>query len=116
MTATTITLSATLAVSGDVRTGVTLTGLGTLDEDLELLHDGAVRFVENVLRTVPRGRVAASGFGPPARRRRRHHDHQQRDRSPAGTIDIFGDWTNGDPHFGTTIVLRGTITPGAARS
>ena len=28
-------------------------------------------------------------------------------------IDIYGDWTNGDPHFGTTMVLRGTITPGA---
>ena len=38
---------------------MTLTRLGTLDEDLDLEHDGSVRFVENVLRTVPHGRIAA---------------------------------------------------------
>ena len=26
------------------------------------------------------------------------------------TIDIYGDYTNGDAHFGTTMILRGTIT------
>ena len=112
VTATTITLSATLATTNDVRTGVTLTGLGTLDEDLDLVHDGAVRFVENVLRTVARGRVAASGavllrVGDDVTTTTNSEIAAGRD------IDVYGDWSNGDPHFGTTMLLLGTITPGA---
>ena len=76
------------------------------------MHDGAVRFVENVLRTVPRGRIAASG----SVLLRIGDDVTTTTNSEivAGRgIDLYGDWTNGDPHFGTTMVLRGTITPGA---
>ena len=75
------------------------------------MHDGAVRFVENVLRTVPRGRIAASG----SVLLRVGDDVTTTTNSEivAGRgIDLYGDWTNGDPHFGTTMILRGTITPG----
>ena len=107
------------ADGGDVRVTVRETdpdatpSSATLDEDLDLLHDGAVRFDEGVLQTVPRGRVAAlEGYvlllvgdsvttSPNSEIR-------------AGeSIEIYGDWTNADAGYGTTIVLRGDIVPGA---
>src|SRR5206468_4527184 len=112
---TTLTLSAALpgVTSNDVRTNVTLAMSGTTDESLDLEHDGSVRFVENVLRTVPNGRVSATG----SVLLRVGDDVTTTSNSQisAGTsIDIYGDWTNGDTGYGTTMTLRGDITPGAS--
>ncbi|MGB7962679.1 MAG: hypothetical protein WCF12_06920, partial [Propionicimonas sp.] len=115
----TATLGATLGVTTEARTGVTLTGLGTLDEDLDLLRNGSVRFAESdpdAPRTVGRGTVAAAGsvllqVGDDV-------TTTANSQILAGTsIDIVGDWrgtapTNGDVGWGTTILLLGDITPG----
>ena len=71
-----------------------------------------MRFTENVLRTVPRGRIAATGsvllhIGDDVT------TTANSEIAAGAAIDIYGDWGNGDPHFGTTMILRGTITPGA---
>ena len=116
-----LTLTAALppalpGVTSDTRT-VTLTGSGTLDEDLDLLHDGSVRFAENVLAH----RAARPGRGA------RRASCGSRSATTSTTtpnsqilagenIDIYGDWTNGDAHFGTTMVLRGEITAGCVVS
>jgi Ca2+-binding RTX toxin-like protein len=111
VTATRLTLSATLWAHDDVRSGVTIAAHDTLDEDLALLHDGLVRFVETGERTVPRGRIAAAM----SVLLRVGDDVTTTPNSQvlAGTtLDIFGDWSNGDAHWGTTIVLRGDVTSG----
>ncbi|MGB7818284.1 MAG: Calx-beta domain-containing protein, partial [Ornithinibacter sp.] len=112
VTASTLTLSASLDLTGVAVTGATLSAHDTLDEDLALLHDGAVRFVETGERAVTRGRIAASA----AVLLRIGDDYSSTANSivVAGTgIDLFGDWTNGDTHWGTTIVVRGDVVAGA---
>ncbi len=99
------------ALGGDVT--ITVRESADLDEDLDLLHDGKVWFTENAERTIPRGRIAATGFVL----LRVGDDVTSTPNSEivaGGAIDIYGDYTNGDTGYGTTIVLRGDITPGAA--
>ena len=106
----TLHLALAEALGGNVRITVRETS-PDLDEDLDLLHSGSVRFVENVLRDVPRGRIAASG----SVLLRIGDDMTSTPNSEirAGTtIDIYGDWTNADAGYGTTIVLRGDIESG----
>ncbi len=113
VTETAITVSATLWAHSDLRT-VTLTAHDTLDEDLALLHSGSVRFAESgsdAPRTVSRGRIAATG----AVTLRVGDDVTTTMNSEivaGGAIDVFGDWTNGDPNYGSTMVFRGDITAG----
>ena len=114
VTATAITLTATLFATADVRAGVALAGLGTLDEDLDLLDDGSAHFVENACRAPwSRSRRGLTG----AVLLRVGDDVTTTCNSEIlagrGDIDVYGDWSNGDPHFGTTMVVRGTVTPGA---
>ena len=85
---------------------------GTIDEDLDLLHDGSVRFAENVLTTVLRGRIAATGSV--LLRAGDDVTTSPNSQIAAGTtIDIYGDYTNGDTGYGTNMTLRGDITPGS---
>jgi len=111
ITALVITLkTSTGATPADTLTDVRLRGLGTLDEDLDLLHDGSVRFVENQLSVVPHGRVAAREGSVLLRIGDDVTTSPNSEIYAGETIDIYGDWTNGDEHFGTTMLLRGTIT------
>ena len=104
-------------MTSDARTGVTLTRPGTLDEDLDLEHDGSVRFVENVLRDGPeRPHRCARRLRPAADRRRRHDDPEQRDPTPATTSTSTATTRTATPHFGTTMNLLGTITPNCVKS
>jgi len=83
-----------------------------LDDDLVLLRTGSVRLGEGTILAVPNGRIAAP-FGSVTLR---VGDDITTDRTSeilAGAqIDIFGDDTDTDPSVGSTVVLRGTITPG----
>ena len=114
----TLTLVLAEALAGDIRITVRETDpdatptAPTLDEDLDLIHDGAVQFTEGADRDVPRGRIAAlAGFVL----LRIGDDVTTSPNSEilAGeSIDIYGDWTNADAGYGTTMVLRGDIVPG----
>src|SRR6185369_7559623 len=84
----------------------------TLDEDLDLIASGSVRFVENVLRSVPKGRIAAlNGFvllqvGDDVT------TSANSEIVAKENIDIYGDYTNADAGYGTNMVLRGILTSG----
>ncbi|MEY2518223.1 MAG: large repetitive protein, partial [bacterium] len=107
------------AIAGDVRITVRESdpdaspSAATLDEDLDLLRDGSVRFDEGVLRAVTRGRIAALA-GTVLLRAGDDVTTSPNSEIRAGkSIDIYGDWTNADAGYGTTIILRGDIVPGA---
>ncbi|MEO6651293.1 MAG: hypothetical protein ABIP17_01380, partial [Ilumatobacteraceae bacterium] len=106
------------ALGGSVR--ITVRESADLDEHLDLLHDGSVRFVENVLSIVPRGRIAALNGSVLLRIGDDMTSTPNSEVRAGTTIDIYGDWNDdaadGDAGYGTTIVLRGDIVSGGLTS
>ena len=114
----TLQLALAEAIGGDIRITVrerdpdATPSAATLDEDLDLRSSGAVRFVENVLRNVPRGRIAALEGSILLLVGDDVTTTPNSEIRAGATIDVYGDHTNADSGYGTTIVLRGDIVSG----
>ncbi|HEY3486388.1 MAG TPA: hypothetical protein VGK49_13445, partial [Ilumatobacteraceae bacterium] len=117
----TLTLVLAQAIRGDIRITVREheDDPVILDDDLHLIRDGTVWFVENAERTVPNGTVVA-WVGFVLLRVGDDVDLHQHSQVMAGEgIDIYGDAAaaallpaDRDEGYGTTMVLRGRIIAG----
>ena len=108
------------AQNGNVRLTVRESNDGLLgeDDDLFLLKDGAVRFHEDDPAPplpgmpIPNGMINASSGSVLLRVGDDLRTHQNSLIRATNAIDIYGDHTNGDLNYGSTMVFRGDITSG----
>ena len=108
------------AQSGNVRLTVRESndGLSGEDDDLFLTRDGAVRFHEDDPAPplpglpVPNGMINASSGSVLLRVGDDLRTHQNSLIRATNAIDVYGDYTNADLNYGSTMVFRGDITSG----
>lgn len=106
------------AENGNIR--LTVRESADLDEHLYLVELGQVRFAESgadLLRTIGNGYVGAAGTMPASgnvllRVGDNIDTHQNSRIWATSEIDVYGDWENLDPGYGSTMVFRGDITAG----
>ncbi len=114
------TLRLVWAYAKDGNVQLTVRESEDLDEDLILVASGSAYFGENPPLSpfdIPIGTIFANGLAPTGGNvQLRVGDNITTSANSriwaAGQIDIYGDWTNLDPGYGSTMVFRGDITAG----